>query len=173
MTIELHADLVEIPEKRQSVYRWPVGFFFALVSIPFATVWLITQGPKTFDQLHPTYEVVSVGSISDNDLGLIVRNVVFKKHHSCEAEGVIYLSGTYQDGPATSEVLMHADQGAAYTPLPLKQSTRFGDDFTIPEMRIVVSKALLGRMDRFRFMIPCKMPYLGNISAYTNSFAIN
>jgi hypothetical protein len=173
MTIEFPISLIDPSENDSSPYRWPIGFFFALVAIPFVAVWLITQGPKTYERLNPTFSVLSLGEVSDHDLGIVVRNVTIRKNHACETPGLIYLSGTYQDGRFTSEVLMGADQIVTGNPLVLKKIIRDGETFIIPEMRFIVSKALLAKMEHFRFMLPCKLPLIGEVSAYTNTFDIN
>jgi hypothetical protein len=153
-------------------YRWPIGLFFALIAIPFVAVWTMTQSPKVFDKISPTYTVLKVGAILDIDSGLIIKDATFRLNHICTAPGSIYLSGMYLDGGIRSEVLIHGDQNVDDNPL-FKNAFYPGAIFTVPEMRFMVSKALLSKLETLKFMIPCRLPLFGNISAYTNSIVIN
>jgi len=154
-------------------YRWPIGFFFALVAIPFGAVWFLTEGPKTLDRLDPTYSVTRVGGVMENDLGLEIRDITFTKRHECQSDGVIYLSGTYSEDRNNSEVLMLAEQGVLDNPLVLKPIVSAGQSFEVPRMQVIVSKGLLAKLTKFRFMIPCKRRFVGDIRAYTNSVVLN
>lgn len=155
-------------------YRWLVTFFFALAAVPFISVWLVTQGPKTLDKMSPTYSVVAVSEIRDTDWGLSFKNVTFKQNRDCDPAGLIYLSGSYVEGTArASEVLMLADQAVKGNDFIIGKLNRGGQTFVIPEMRVLVSKGLLAQMNNFHFMIPCRLFGMASINAYTNAFVIN
>lgn len=174
MTIEFPIELLDDHhENGDNHYRWSIGFFFGLIAVPFVAIWLITQGPKSFEMLNPTFSVLSVGEISEIGLGVVIRNATFRKHHACETTGSIYLSGIYPDGRSKTEVLIAAYPMVGSNQLFLKNVFDNGETFIIPEMRFITSKAVLSKMWRFRFMLPCKLPFLGEVASYTNSFDIN
>jgi len=149
-----------------------VGFFFALVTVPFVLVWLFSQGPKTLDQFFPTYELVNVGEADIGDNAIAISNVSFKKHFSCKTEELIYLSGTYKDSFTESEVLFLSDPIDDVDRATMNPTDTGARSFTLGTLRFNVSRAMFKKLSHFRFMIPCVRAMTGETHAYTGYFPL-
>jgi hypothetical protein len=149
------------------VNRLALSFFFALVAFPFIVVWGGTQGARVLDTLAPIYSVPSVEKIDLTETGVRLTNVTFAKNHACDPEGVMYLSAMVPEGRTVTEVLIPAER-APGVPFVPRGALNPGESGVAPEIRAIVSKDMLGKIERFRFMIPCDRPFAGPTRAYTN-----
>lgn len=157
-----------MPDSTLPISRWSLGFFFALVAIPFVAVWTLTQGPRVLDEMMPVYEVQHVARVAITDNGLSLQDVVFGKKAACVPSGIMYLSISYGVEQQT-EMLVAAERGDRGNVFVLRNGhLKPGDVISIPEIRFTLSKDVLASLGTGRLVIPCVRPFVGLTRAYTN-----
>jgi hypothetical protein len=145
-----------------------LSMFFAMLGMPFIYVWFSTQFSFTYERYFPSYTVVKIGKLSEDDTGITLKDVAFRKDHDCAADGTVYLSGSYLKDLRSTPVLLSVEVPPGNDPLLVKHALAVGAEFFFPTIHIAVTKGLLADLRDFRFMFPCTRPFLGQTRAYTN-----